>query len=72
MKQDHSGSQRSLLDVVIKMERDQCKYLKEIKEQSGPCRSILGGVCSYTVLQEVRIYETGSEWVSEVLVGCGY
>jgi hypothetical protein len=44
MKQDHSGSQRSLLDVVIKMERDQCKYLKEIKEQSGPYRSILGGV----------------------------
>jgi hypothetical protein len=44
MKQDQSGSQRSLLDVVIRMERDQCRYLKEIKEQRGPYRSILGGV----------------------------
>jgi hypothetical protein len=44
MKQDHSGSQRSLLDVVIKMERDQCKNLKDIKEQSRPYRSILGVV----------------------------
>jgi hypothetical protein len=36
MKQDHSGSQRSVLDVVIKMERDQCKNSREREEQSGP------------------------------------
>ena len=59
MKQDHSGSQRSLLDVVIKMEGDQCKYLRGIEVQSGPYRSILG---VQRLLGQVLIGCTGPCW----------